>query len=73
MMPLVADALKEPREWVPTLARRLGAALPGPPLSLAKRIGPSAAPRSVPPHRQPKKLTLRSVPGRDSTTWPTRA
>src|SRR5437764_12210687 len=69
--PLIRDALNEPREFVPTLARRLGAALLGPPLSFAKNIGPSAAPRGVPRYRPPP-LTQRSAPQRTRTRlWPT--
>jgi len=62
---LIRDALREPREFVPTLARRLGNALPGPPRSLANRIGPASAPSSAPPHRHVKTLTLRSRPRRN--------
>src|SRR5690348_9784397 len=58
---LIRDALGEPREWVRTLARRLGAALPGPPQSLAGHIGPASTPAGIPRQRRHDTLTLRSV------------
>jgi hypothetical protein len=58
----LCEVLGEPAEWIPTLARRLGAALPGPPLSFAKNIGPARAPQGVPRHFRPRALALRSAP-----------
>lgn len=60
---LLRDVLREPEEWVPTLALRLGAALRGPPASLAKHLGPNehhAHPRSGVPPANPE---LRDVRG----------
>jgi len=62
---LLRDVLRESAEWVPTLARRFGAALPGPPVSFAKHLGPSSAPRGAPDHNRPRALTLRSAPRRE--------
>ena len=59
---LIREALAEPRYWIPTLSRRLGSALAGPPASLAKRLGPATAPLSLPALRPIKELTLRSAP-----------
>ena len=56
MISIVA-ALREPDCWVPTLARRLSAGQPGPPLSLAKKLGPNehlAHPRSGVPVANPE-------------------
>ncbi|MFL5615023.1 MAG: hypothetical protein ACJ796_15265 [Gemmatimonadaceae bacterium] len=61
---LIRDALGEPPGFVPTLARRLGAALPGPPLSMAKHVGPSVRRRSAPHPPQRGVLTQRSAPRR---------
>src|SRR5438552_18415611 len=62
--PLVHDALRESRHWVPTPSRRVSAAVTSPPPSLAKRLGPSTAPRSLPIPHPIKALTLRSAPQR---------
>ena len=60
----IVTALREPTQWVPTLARRLGAGLSGPPLSLAKQLGPNerlAHPRSGVPRANPELRNSRGV------------
>jgi hypothetical protein len=62
--PFIRDALHEPHEFVPTLARRLGLVRGTHPFSLVKGLGPASAPRGVPHEQRPKALTLRSAPER---------
>jgi hypothetical protein len=64
MMILLSKVLREPSTWVPTLALRLGTARTGPPLSLAKRLGPNdqlAHARSGVPPANPELRNARGI------------